>query len=75
LETYDEHTGTYDSEDKVMLYRDTTICIAEQDDLEFSLKIRFNIVSDEDFAGDYEIVEFNDNKDLVISPDGANDYY
>ncbi|WP_069657761.1 hypothetical protein [Arcticibacter eurypsychrophilus] len=65
--TYNEHTGTYDIKDKVKLYRNTTIHIAEQDDLEFYLK-SYLIISDNDFANDYEILEFNNNKDIVMHP-------
>lgn len=72
----DENSGIWDSEDKVMLFREETTLEVEQSDLEVSMKLRFNIIDAEDYDEDYEVLEINNGKEIDIDPDGFNnDYY
>ena len=71
----DENSGIWDSEDKVMLFREDTTLELEQSDLEVSVKLRFNIIDAEDYDDDYEVLEINDGKEIDIDPDGFNDDY
>jgi len=71
----DDESGIWDSEDKVWLFREETTLEVEQNDLEVSMKLRFNIIDAEDYDEDYEVMEINDGKDIDIHPVGFNDYY
>lgn len=71
----DEDSGIWDSEDKVMLFRESTTLELEQSDLEVAVKLRFNIIDAEDYDDDYEILEINDGKEIDIHPDGFDDQH
>lgn len=75
LNVDDEQSGIWDSEDKVMLFREETTLELEQNDLDVTMKLRFNIINDEDYDEDFEVLEINENKAIDIDPDGFNDYY
>jgi hypothetical protein len=75
LNVDDQESGIWDSEDKVMLFREETTLELEQNDLDVVMKLRFNIVNDEDYDDDFELLEVNDGKAIDIDPDGYNDHY
>jgi len=71
----DENSGIWDSEDKVMLFREDITLELEQSDLEVSVKLRFNIIDAEDYDDEYEVLEINEGKEIDIDPDGFDDHY
>ena len=75
LNVDDEESGIWDSEDKVMLFREETTLELEQSDLDINVKLRFNIVDDEDYDDNFELLEVNDGKAIDIDPDGYNNHY
>ncbi len=62
----DEETGIYDSEDKVMIYRDTTELVFE-DEIELPINARFFIADENDFDKNIEIEEINDGKNIELN--------
>jgi predicted nucleic acid-binding protein len=76
LEIDDAETGSYDKEDGIVLFRETTEITIEEHDLKIPLKINFYIPEPDDFDDDYEVLEINDSKDVKLSADGYyHDYY
>jgi predicted nucleic acid-binding protein len=69
----DESTGTWDIEDKVMLFRDTIDYIVEIDELLIPITARFFVTDENDFDTEFEIIDINEGKDIDISPE--SDYY
>jgi len=61
----DEDTGIFDSEDKVMLFREQTDVAVEQT-VEIPVLLSFNIIDAEDFDDDFEIIEYNNGKSLQL---------
>lgn len=69
----DEETGIWDSEDKVMLWRETKDLTLSDDDLKIPVKIFFEIVDAEEYDDEPQIDEINNSKGLNI--DGPDYYY
>ncbi|WP_457270038.1 PIN domain-containing protein [Pedobacter sp. UYEF25] len=67
----DEDTGIYDSEDKVMLFREQTD-MGIQQTVEIPVLMSFYIVDGEDFDEEFEVIEYNKGKSLELE---RPDYY
>lgn len=67
----DEESGIYDSEDKVMLFREQ-IDKEVQQTVEIPVLLSFYIVDEKDFSEDFDIVEYNKGKSLELE---GPDYY
>lgn len=65
VEVDDEDTGIYDSEDKVMLFREQTNISVSQI-INVPILLSFYIVDAEDFDDDFEIIEVNNGKGLEL---------
>lgn len=66
LNVDDEESGMWDSEDKVVLWRETTEKSLEDSNLIIPVKISFNIIDSDDYDDDPQIEEINNSKDIQI---------
>jgi hypothetical protein len=66
IDVDDDETGIWDSEDKVMLWRETTKTTFEDANLVVPVKIFFNIVDSEDYDDEPQIEEINNSKEIKI---------